>query len=298
MHWITASLISALFLGLYELFTKHAVRENAVLPVLFFSNAFSAGIWLLLIGIQQIKFNWFPAMFMVDSLTLPQHALLAIKSLIVACAWICTYFAVKHLPVSIASPIRATSPVLTLVGSLSILGERPSNLELIGISTTIISFIGLSGAGKREGIHFHRNQWIFWLILGTFFNGCSALYDKYLLGHFGFKASTVQAWFAIYLSVIFIPLVIGWKMRWWTRNEFYWRWSIPLLSLALLIADFIYFTALQNPSALVSIVASLRRGSTLVAFFGGVWLFKEHESRHKTFAVVGVLVGLILTLLG
>jgi hypothetical protein len=38
MHWIAASLLSALFHGVYELCTKHAVRDNAVIPVLFFST--------------------------------------------------------------------------------------------------------------------------------------------------------------------------------------------------------------------------------------------------------------------
>jgi len=298
MHWMVASIISALFLGFYELFTKHAVRENAVLPVLFFSNLFAATIWLILLALQYFQPGTLPSALHVESLTLFQHAQLAFKSFIVACAWMCTYFAVKHLPVSIASPIRATSPVLTLAGALIVLAERPTFIELLGIATTIISFVGLSVAGRNEGIHFHRDRWIIWLVLGTIFNGCSALYDKFLLGRFGFAASTVQAWFAIYLTLIFLPLVVGWKLRWWTRNEFYWRWSIPLLALALLIADFIYFDALRNPSALVSVVASLRRGSTLVAFFGGLWFFKEHESAQKTLAVLGVLLGIVLTVLG
>jgi drug/metabolite transporter (DMT)-like permease len=295
---MAASIVSALFLGLYELFTKHAVRENAVLPVLFLSNLFSATIWLLMLGVQYFLPGVMPSIFQVESLAPFQHGLLALKSFIVACAWVCTYFAVKHLPVSIASPIRAMSPVLTLIGALLALAERPTSVELLGIATTIISFIGLSAAGRNEGIHFHRDRWVFWLVLGTIFNGCSALYDKFLLGRFGFAASTVQAWFAIYLTMIFLPLVTGWKLRWWTRNEFHWRWSIPLLSLALLIADFIYFNALRDKSALVSIVASLRRGSTLVAFLGGLWLFKEHASFQKTFAVLGVLLGILLTLLG
>ena len=38
MHWIAASLISALFLGTYELFTKHAVRANAVVSRLRFAS--------------------------------------------------------------------------------------------------------------------------------------------------------------------------------------------------------------------------------------------------------------------
>ena len=47
MHWIVASLFSAFFLGWYELSGKHAVRENAVLPVLFFTNLCSAVVWLV-----------------------------------------------------------------------------------------------------------------------------------------------------------------------------------------------------------------------------------------------------------
>lgn len=32
MDWIAAALLSALFLGIYELCTKHAVNKNAVVP--------------------------------------------------------------------------------------------------------------------------------------------------------------------------------------------------------------------------------------------------------------------------
>lgn len=298
MHWILASLLSALFLGFYGLFTKHAVRDNAVLPVLFISNVCAATVWLTLQGVQALRPGVLPPAFVVAPLTWTQHAQLAFKSMIVASSWVCTYFAVKHLPVSIASPIQATSPVLTLVGALLVLGERPTVVQLLGIGTTIASFIGLSAAGRGEGISFRRNPWIAWLILGTLLNGCSALYDKFLLGRMGFTASTVQSWFAIYLSLLFLPLAAGWKWRWWTRHEFHWRWSIPLLALALLVADFIYFNALRDPEALVSMVASLRRGSTLVVFIGGLWWFKEYASRLKTLAVLGVLLGIVLTVLG
>ena len=37
MSWIAASLVSAFFLGCYDLSKKHALRDNAVLPVLFLS---------------------------------------------------------------------------------------------------------------------------------------------------------------------------------------------------------------------------------------------------------------------
>jgi drug/metabolite transporter (DMT)-like permease len=298
MQWIVASLVSALFLGIYELCTKHAVRENAVLPVLFLSNVCSLCVWLALLGAQRWDPHLLPASLIVSPLTPLQHGQLALKSFIVALSWVCTYFAVKHLPVSIASPIRATSPVFTLTGALLILAERPTSMEIIGILTTIASFLGLSLAGRSEGIHFHRDKWVGFLGLGTILGACSALYDKYLLGRAGFSVATVQAWFVIYLTVFFAPLALGWKRRWWPRKEFHWRWSIPMLAFSLLVADFVYFGALRHPEALVSLVSSLRRGSTLVAFVGGIWLFHEERNRQKTWAVAGVLLGIVLTVTG
>lgn len=298
MPWIAASLVSAFFLGCYDLFTKHAVRDNAVLPVLFLANLCSATLWLTLMALEALHPGALPPAFVVAPLSAAQHGQLLLKSVIVASSWSCSYFAVKHLPVSIAAPIRATGPIWTLIGALLVLGERPSSLEMLGIATTLASFMGLSLAGRAEGIHFHRNQWIGWILAGTLLGAVSGLYDKFLLGRVGFGAATVQAWFSIYLALLFLPLAVGWKLRWWPRHTFTWRWSIPLVSLALLVCDFIYFSVLREPDALVSIVASLRRGSILVAFAGGLLFFGELNGRKKLPAVLGILAGIALTIFG
>ena len=298
MHWIVASLVSAFFLGCYDLSTKHAVRDNAVLPVLFFANVCSAVIWLLLYAGTTLAPHAFAPTLHVDSLTGFQHLQLFLKAMIVAASWVCSYFAVKHLPVSLAAPIRATGPVWTLLGATLVLGERPTWLEGLGIVITLASFLGLSVVGAREGIHFRRNRWIWFLGGGTLLGALSGLYDKYLLGSVGFTAATVQCWFSIYLALVFLPLAVGWKLRWWQRQEFQWRGSIVLVSLMLLVADFLYFNALRDPEALVSMVSSLRRGGTLVAFAGGILLFGEVNARAKLPAVIGVVFGIVLTILG
>jgi drug/metabolite transporter (DMT)-like permease len=299
MHWIVASLVSAFFLGCYDLFTKASVRENAVLPVLFFANVCSAAVWLALMGAQALNPGALPAILHVEApLDAHRHLLLFAKSAIVASSWVCSYFAVKHLPVSLAAPIRATGPVWTLFGALLVLGERPSWLQILGVLTTIAAFFGLSVAGRGEGVHFSKDKSIWLLTGGTLLGAVSGLYDKFLLGAVGFKASTVQAWFAIYLVVIFAPLALAWKARLWRRNEFHWRRSVPLMAFALLAADFIYFDALRNPGALVSLVSSFRRGSTLVAFAGGLLIFHESNGRKKLPAVMGVLAGIVLTIMG
>lgn len=297
MPWLLATLISAIVLGFYDLCIKHSVRDNAVLPVLFLSNLCSAIIWTALMCCHAVNPAALPTMLAVPPLSVAQHAEILVKSALVATAWTCSYFGIKHLPLSIGSPIRATAPIWTFFGALALLHEHPTILEILGIVVTLASFVGLSLAGRQEGIHFHRNKWIWWLCLGTIVNGISGLYDKYLLGRWHFTPATVQAWFSIYLAALFLPLAVGWKMRWWPRHEFHWRWSILAVSFTLLVADFIYFDALRDPNALVSVVSSLRRGSTLVAFIGGLWWFKETNGRRKLPAVIGVLIGIVLTIL-
>lgn len=298
MSWIEASLVSALFLGVYDLCIKHAIRNNAVLPVLFLSTLTGAAVWTILLLVPAEHPGLLPAALVTDRLTPVQHLQLLLKSAIVTASWIFTYFGLKHLPLSLASPIRATSPFWTLAGAVLILGERPTGMQLLGIVTTLASFVGLSFAGRLEGVHFHRNRWVWFLMAGTVLGGVSSLYDKYLLGRAHFSVPTVQAWFSIYLVVLFTPFAIGWQRRWWERNEFRWRWTIPCIALALLAADYVYFSALRQPGALVSVVMSLRRGNMLVAFAGGLLLFGERSNWQKFTAVLGILTGIVLTVIG
>lgn len=298
MSWILASLVSAFFLGCYDLSKKHALRDNAVVPVLLLSTLCGAAVWVVLLLAGHAAPALVPAAFVPAALPWKVHAMIFLKSVIVAASWGFTYFAIKHLPLSLASPIRATGPLWTLAGALLVLGERPSWLEGAGIVITLASFYGLSLAGRQEGVHFHRDKWVGCMIAGTLFGAVSGLYDKYLLGRVGLSAATVQAWFMIYLPVALSPLLLGWWLRWWPRNEFHWRWSIPLIAAALLVSDFVYFDALRNPEALVSLVSSLRRGSTLVAFAGSIWLYRETSGAKKLPAVLGIVAGIVLTILG
>ncbi|HKY38516.1 MAG TPA: DMT family transporter [Polyangiaceae bacterium] len=303
MHWAWLSLISALFLGLYDVCQKHALRDNPVLPVLLISTATGATVWGALLALQGVAPDLCPDLLRVPPLGVTAHAQLLLKSAIVAASWMCTYLAVKHLPISLAAPIRSTSPLWTLAAALLLLGERPSWLQLLGVLTTLLSFFGLSLVGRLEGVHFHRNRWVAWMILGTLLAATSGLYDKLLLGRLKLPPATVQAWFSIYLLLLFAPLSL-----WWWRSRardggseparFEFRFSMPLLALCLLCADFVYFWALSDPAGLVSLVASIRRGATLIAFAAGILLFKEQNALKKLGPVLGIVSGIALTLLG
>jgi len=298
MTWILASLIAAAFLGLYELCNKHAVADNAVFPVIFFGTLCSASVWAGLMAWDLVAPGTLAQGLTVDPLTLRQHGQILIKSTIVSVSWVFTYFAVKHLPVSIAAPVRSTGPFWTFFGALLLFGERPHLWQTLGVVMTLLSFWALSVAGRADGIRFHRDKWIGFLAIGTLLGAVSGLYDKHLMGTLHFRASTVQAWFQFYLVLLFLPLVVGWRRRWWRRGEFHWRWTIPFIGLSLLVSDYLYFWALRDPEALVSIVTAIRRTSVVVGFVGGLLWLGERNGWRKLPALIGLLVGVAMIVVG
>ena len=189
--WITLALIASVLLGLYDVFKKLSLNHNAVLPVLFLSVLFGffpmSG---LMVG-SRIAPDWMQqAHCYVPVATLSQHVHIFIKALIVSTSWVLAYFAMKHLPISIVSPIRASGPLWTLVGALVIFHERPLPQQWVGMAVVFASYYAFSLLGQKEGVHFHRSKWVLFIFLATFIGTFSTLYDKYLFQKIDYLGKT------------------------------------------------------------------------------------------------------------
>ncbi len=291
MTWMLLSICSAVFLGFYEIAKKASLKENAVPPVLFFNVMTAAGLWIPLILFSQ----FFPdGILRVEPLTGTGHILLFLKSLIAGSSWIFASFALKHLPMSIAAPIRASSPFWTISIAVLFLNERPDLWQWSGIAIILISFYVFSLVGRKEGIHFHRNRWVGFMVVATLLGACSALYDKYLLQNCKMHAATVQAWFSVYLVLIMTPLVTHWYLKGRVSTPFHWRWSIPMIAILLLISDFLYFTAIETPGGLISVISPLRRTSIVIAFIAGIRIYGEKNPVPKAVCIMSMLVGVYI----
>jgi transporter family protein len=297
--WIYLALISSLLLGLYDVCKKHALTSNAVLPVLFLSVVF---------GFLPMPFVWAGSRLApevmqqiccyVPAATLSEHLHILLKAAIVCISWVLAYFAMKHLPISIVSPIRASGPVWTLIGALVIFHERPVPLQWAGMAAVFVSYYAFSLIGQKEGIQFHRSKWILCIFLATFIGTLSTLYDKYLLQQLGYPTMLVQFWFSFY-NVVLLGLftVVFWWPRRASFTRFEWRWSVPLIGLFLLSSDWVYFNAVRDPDALIVVLSILRRSSVVISFTVGCVLFKEGNRQRKAWALAGVLAGVILIVL-
>ena len=279
--WLLLAFCSAALLGFYDVFKKKSLNGNAVLPVLALNTLFSSLIFIPFILISR----FYPS------------ALQDLKSVIVLSSWTFGYFGMKHLPLTIVGPINATRPVMTLVGALLIFGERLNLYQWIGVMLAIVSFFMLSRSGKKEGINFEHNRWVWFVVLAALLGAVSGLYDKYLMGMF--NNMVVQAWYNIYqLFMMGGILLFLWLPKRKTSTPFHWDWCIPLISIFLSAADFVYFYALGMDESMISIVSMVRRGSVVVSFLFGAMLFREKNLRSKAIDLALVLIGMFFLYLG
>ena len=312
--WLLLAFTSAALLGFYDVFKKQALKGNDVVAVLTLNTFFSSLIFLPLVILSATGALSPDSIFYVPSCGWDVHRYVVLKAVIVLASWLCGYFALKQLPLTIVGPINATRPVMVLLGAILVFGERLNLWQWTGVLCAIVGFYFLSRSGKREGIDFRHNRWIVLAVMASAFGAVSALYDKFLLapaesGGVGLNRMVVQSYFMFYQFLMMIPVLLIMK---WNGNEkderkdigvfsssmFSFRFSIPLVSLFLCAADFVYFYALTLPGALIAVVSMIRRGSVLVSFCVGALAFHEKNLRYKAVDLALVLLSMVFLYLG
>ena len=144
--------MSAALLGCYDSLKKQALKENAVIPVLFLNTLFSSLIFLPFIVMSATGNQLDSTIFHVASGGWEMHKYIVLKSTIVLSSWILGYFGMKHLPLTIVGPINATRPVMVLVGALLVFGERLNIWQWVGVMLAVASFLLLSRSGKKTHV--------------------------------------------------------------------------------------------------------------------------------------------------
>lgn len=291
--WIFLGLVSSFFLGIYDISKKWSLNNNAVIPVLFFATLSGMVIFLPFLIASQLDIGQSVDFWFIPHQSWTAHMHFFLKAVIVGTSWLLAYFALKNLPITIVTPIRASSPLWTLIGAVLLFGEQFTTTQWAGIIITIGSYYAFALIGKKEGIHFARNKWIYMIILATIIGACSSLYDKYLIARYDRLA--VQAWFSVYLVIFYLPVIL---LLWYPKRRkstpFQWRYSIIMIGVFLIIADFAYFYALSYTDSLVGIITSLRRSSVVISFLIGAMIFRDKNIRSKWYVLLGILTGVFL----
>ena len=285
--WMVFGLSAGALLGLYDYWTKKAMKGNSVIPIVFWSSLFGALAWL-------------PAFLPVSEAAgvyVDWQALILIKGLAMTLSWVLAYYSVKELPMSFSGAVRASGPLWTLIGGFVVFGEHLSPLQFAAVLVSIFAYFALSQVGKAEGIRMLHNWPVFMMLMATILSAMTTVYDKFIVQELGLPIYSIQAYSAIHRCILamLIFLAISWKRR--TIIPLRWSIYVPLVGLSWVGAELIYFFAIANPVANVTYLSIFRRLSLVVGFLLSVFLIGEKNVLRKSiiiFLIVASVVVLII----
>ncbi len=297
--WTILAFISALCLGFYDVSKKVALRDNKVVDVLTLSICVSA----VILSVPLLLSRCCPevmtgTLFYVPTMNLQAHLFTLLKAAIVLSSWVFGFISLKHLPISVVSPLQATRPMWTLIGALLLFGERLNGWQWAGVILAIGSIFVYSFRNRKE---ISRKQvdrrYYISLVLAILIGACSGLYDKYLMRRYDHNA--VQVYYTLYQAVM---MIVAWL--WTTRKQQQKVVStrsllpIALISVFLVISDNAYMLALSYPDSMIAVVSTIRRGGTVIGFAYGLLFLKETDPWHKILCMIGICAGLLCLAVG
>ncbi len=286
-NFLIPTLASALLLGFYDVCKKRAVLDNPVAPTLFWANLSGTVFLLLLLTVGgRLRGAMGCSAF--------EYFLIFLKAVLVGSSWACVYYAIRELPISIASPVRASAPVWVFIGGICFYREIPGLWQAVAMISIFAGYLIFALSGKLDNIDLTRHKGVHALIAGTLLGAAASLYDKYLLNSLGISPLTVQFYFSLNLVLVLGANWLCRSMFKGNRREFHWHWSVAATGILLIAADFCYFYAVSLPDIHISVVSLLRRSNCIVSFLLGALVFHEKHLSKKFAAMLLILLGVAL----
>lgn len=279
--WLWLSVGSAILLGVYDVAKKKALKRNSVLYVLLGATALTAIIMSPFLSEGSLK----------------DHLSLIFKAVLVTTSWVSGLQALKTVPLTTASTIKASRPVFVVAFSIILFGERLNLWQWAGVVLVLFALFMLSRSSRREGLAFTRDRGFLWMALSVLTGAASALYDKHILGHM--QPLFVQSWANVYITLTLALCVLIKALRdGEARERFRWDWWLVAIALLISAADAMYFFALKDGGSLLSVISMIRRSAVVITFVLGALIFKEHNIKSKALDLSVLLVGIALLLFG
>ena len=272
---------SALMLGIYDVFKKQALKNNSVLWVLLAATALS---------------TLFLSPFL-SSGPVEDHLRLVLKAVLVTTSWVSGLIGLKLLPITTVSTLKASRPFFVVLFSIVLFGEQLNGWQWAGVALALLALTLLSGASKKEGIDFSKSKGVAAMAVSILAGVASALYDKKVVA--SMDPLFLQSWCNFYITVLLALCILVKSLRdKENRERFKWDWMLVVIAVFITGADMLYFFALKQDGALLSVISLMRRCSVVVTFVVGAIVFKEKNLKAKGLDLAILLAGIFCLVLG
>ena len=283
--WLWLTVLSALLLGTYDVAKKRALKRNGVY-------------WILVTATGLTALYLSPFLFLRTG-SLSDHLSLMLKAVLVSLSWVSGLKAMECLPLTTVSTIKASRPMFVLIFSILLFGERLNLLQWLGVAVVMTALLLSSRSKHHETDKKTSAKGISLMILSVLAGSASALYDKHILQQLNLDPMFVQSWTNVYITILLAILLL---VQYLTDKKhfqpFVWDWRILLISVLITVADALYFFAVKEPDAMLSIISMVRRCSVLITFRGGALILKEGHVKEKALEMLMMMAGVALLLYG
>ncbi|MBU0597449.1 DMT family transporter [Patescibacteria group bacterium] len=283
MIWFLFSIVTALAVAAQDVVSKRGLRHTNEYLIAWASRFFALILLLPLLlidGIPQIG-DQFVLALVVSGILNVIVTILYLK-------------AIKHSPLSLASPMLTMTPLFLLITSPLIIGELPGWLGIGGIVFIVVGsyflnikkiqsgFLGpFKALFKEKGVRYMLGVAAIWSITANF--------DK-----IGIQNSSVIFWpVAAYLVVaaILTPIMLV-KAR---KDLYQIKERIgTILPIGLLWGVMIIFQMAAVNLTLVVYVISIKRTSAIFSVLGGILFFREKGLKERLLGAMFMMIGVIL----
>ncbi len=284
--WMWLVLLYGLIKGAREIVKKKSLQYSSVAEVLFFYTLFA-----FLMVLPDCK----------NAMGISVHMLgwIFLKSLIIFCAWILSFKAIKKMPISLYGVLDLSRVLFaTLLGSV-VLNEVMSTNQIIGLILVAMGLlllkvhIPLKKTDKDEKDKVKPIIVIFSL-LSCMLNALSGLLDKILMRDL--NSSQLQFFYMLFLVLLYgLYMWIGKEevnLKKAVKNPWIW-----LLAFLFVIADRALFLANADPESKITIMTLIKQSGCIVTLAAGKWIYHEKHVLHRALCTVLVVVGIVVAVL-
>ena len=288
MTWFFYALLTAFLSSLAAIFERRALYH-------MHSIDFSAAI-AFVTAILTLPFLFTSSW---ESISIKVLLLTFTLSFVAALAFLSVTRGVRHMEISLSSPLFLFGPLITTLFAFIILGERVTSMQITGMCVLLVGAYVLETTHLLSGGEFWKNTWgnlySRFILVGLILYGLTSIGDRIILKTWEVPVPLYTALIQLFIAVQF--LFLTWHFRGSPKASIilvqkYWK---SLVVLAILTIG--YRMAQGNAIAIaasVGLVIAIKRSANLFTTLIGGEIFHDHNIWRKTLACAIMVVGVCL----
>ena len=317
--WMLLVLLYGVLKGAREIVKKKALTKSSVIEVLFFYT---------LLGFLFVT----PQAPSAMGLEPKYYFWIALKSFVIFLAWICSFKAIKKMPISLYGVLDLSRVLFATLLGVVVLQETLNTHQMIGLVFVSAGLLLLkfkpsvllkklranlqrtkgckdqtvpgqsdqvmdttdAVTGGSAAVRQSGNEVSVILVLFAFAS-CMLNAVSGLMDKLLMKnisSSQLQFWYMLFLVLYYLIYILCSHTR--IRKEVWKNGWIWLLAILFVIADKALFVANGIPDSRITIMTLLKQSGCVVTILAGKFIFREKNVGYKLFCAAVIVIGIVI----